>query len=189
MSKSAAHRVPPYKRPILIIGFLLILAVAVVITVLVFKNLHLGNDSTHVSNPNDSSSDERPDTTPDGTSRPSDDPAEPDDKAPQYEGEDPNTLGELTGDITYIDIDPDTAVLHSAVMLNQLLSESGQCVYNIKLNDVILRTASSVTTNDPSNSVCGPFDISVEGLSGTYQVEVIMTGDGKQGIITQDIQI
>lgn len=185
MSKSSLHRVPPYKRPIIIIGFLVFLAIVVTVTILVCQNLKdqnhddTGKDSqpggnTIIDHP------EQPDTT---------QPDEPEDKAPQYEGEDPNALGELTGDITYIDIDPDTEVLHSAVMLNQLLSEAGQCVYNIKLNDIIMRTASSVTSNDPSNSVCGPFDISVAGLSGTYQVEVIMTGDGKQGIITKDIQI
>lgn len=184
MPKSSLHRVPPYKRPIIIIEFLVILAIVVTVTVFVCKNLkdhssvqpnpQPGDDHTVIDPP------EQPPVT---------EPDEPADKAPQYEGEDPNTLGQLTGDITYIDIDPDTEVLHSAVMLNQLLSEPGQCVYNIKLNDAIMRTASSVTSNDPSNSVCGPFDISVTGLAGTYQVEVIMTGDGKEGIITQDIQI
>jgi len=183
MSKAAAHRVPPYKRPILIVGFLVALAIVISMTVLVFKNLKLGDNHTSANNPADNNPINQPDQTPD-----SPDP-EPEDKAPQYEGEDPNLLTELTGSITYIDIDPATNVLHSAVMLDQYLSESGQCVYNIKRDEAIIRTASAITTNDPSNSVCGPFDISVDGLSGSYQIEVIITGDGKRGVITSEIQI
>lgn len=190
MSKSAAHRVPPYKRPILIIGFLVILAVVVTITILVCKNLGLNSDSKHVSNPNsDNSSDNRPSTTPDDTNTPTT-PDEPENKAPQYEGEDPNLLDELTGVINYIDIDPGTNVLHSVVTLNQYLPEgSGQCVFNVMRGDAILRTASAITSNDPSNSVCGPFNISVEGLSGDYHIEVIVTSDDKRGVITTETQI
>lgn len=183
MPKTAPHRVPPYKRPILIIGFLILLAVVVAVTVLVCKNLKVNNPDSKQPGSNDSNA------IIDQPSKPDPAPEEPENKAPQYEGEDPNTLNELTGDITYIDIDPDTNVLHSAVMINQLLNESGQCVYNIKRDDVVIRTASAATSNDPSNSVCGPFSVSVEGLSGAYRVEVIVTGDNKQGIITQDIQI
>lgn len=185
MSKAAAHRVPPYKRPILIIGFLVILAVAVGVTILVFKNLNLGDNHIPADSPTNHDSVNQPDQTPDDHIP---DP-EPEDKAPQYEGEDPNLSESLTGSITYIDIDPATNVLHSAVMLDQYLSESGQCVYNIKRDDAIIRTASAITTNDPSNSVCGPFDISIDGLSGSYQIEVTITGGGKFGVITSEIQI
>lgn len=185
MSKAAAHRVPPYKRPILIVGFLIALAIVVGVTVLVFKNLNLGDTHTSTKNPANDDLTNQPAQTPDN---PTPNP-EPEDKAPQYEGEDPNQLTELTGSITYIDIDPETNVLHSAVMLDQYLSESGQCVYNIKRDEAIIRTASAITTNDPSNSVCGPFDISIDGLSGSYQIEVIITGDGKSGVITSEIQI
>lgn len=182
MSKSVPHRVPPYKRPILIIGFLLLLSVVILVTVLLCKHFKV-IDNHDTPSPSGSSVVDTPKTPSSPT------PDEPEDKAPQYEGEDPNTLGELTGVITYVDTDPDAEVLHSMVMLNQLLSETGQCTYNIKREGMIMRTASAITSNDPSNSVCGPFAISITGLVGDYQIEVIMTGDNKQGIITQDITI
>ncbi len=189
MSKSSqpasAHRVPPYRRPIIVGGFLLVLAIVVIVTIFVFKSLGANNDDTsQISKPTDSNVDS-PDT-PDDTSK------EPplENKAPQYEGEDPNELDSLTGSIAYIDIDAETQTLHSAVSINQYLENDGQCVFNLKRGEAIVRTASAVATPDVTTSVCGPFSLSVEGLDpGTYQVEIIMTGDNKRGIITSETEI
>lgn len=185
-SEASAHRVPPYKRPLVVGGFLLILAVVGIITVLICKNLlnqPTQDDPAHLPSQNPST-----EVTPPEPKEPSAD-EDLENKAPQYEGEDPNQLAELTGVITYADIDTTTQILHSAVMINQYLSD-GQCVFNLKRGDAILRTASSVITAEASTSVCGPFSLSVEDISpGTYQLEVIMTGDGKRGTITEDLQI
>lgn len=184
-SDSSAHRVPPYKRPILIVGFLVILAAVVGITVLICKNLKSSsNGSTHLPNPEESNSNvvippEQPST-----------PDTPNDNPPQYEGEDPNLASDLSGVITYRDIDPENATLHSAVTINQYLSENGQCVFNLKLDGNIIRTASAAATPDITTSVCGPFALPIDGLSpGLYQIEIIITGDGKQGTINDEIQI
>lgn len=188
MSKSAssAHRVPPYKRPIIVGGFLLILAAVVGITIVVCKQINKSNkdDSTHISSSGDSKDDSQPPTT---------EPPVPDDdienKTPQYEGEDPNSLGELTGNIIYKDIDIETQTLHSAVNVSQYLQD-GQCVYNIMQSEVILRTASAVITPDVTTSVCGPFALSVDGLPpGIYQIVINLTGNGKQGTITDELEI
>lgn len=184
-SDSSAHRVPPYKRPIIIIGFLVILAVVVAITVLIFKNLKPTDNSSTPHLPN-SDTTNSPVTAPDEPTIPS----TPDDKPPQYEGEDPNLSNDLSGVITYHDIDPENQVLHSAVTINQYLNEDGQCVFNLKLDGNIVRTASAPATPDITTSVCGPFALPVDGLSaGTYQMEVVITGDGKQGTITEEIQL
>lgn len=177
-----AHRVPPYKRPLVIGGFLVILAIVIVVTVLICKNL---NDST--GNPTA--------TTPGYTDVTPPEPVEPqpddnlENKTPQYEGEDPNQLGELTGVITYQDIDPETRVLHSAVSINQYLHSDGQCVFNLERDGITIRTASAVATPDVTTSICGPFSLSVEGLSGNYQIKVVITGDNKQGVILGEINI
>lgn len=190
MSKSAssAHRVPPYKRPIIIVGFLLILAAVVIATIFIFKSIgvhHDPNDSTHISNPNQDS---------DNVSKPSgDQPSsleeQPEDKTPQYEGENPNELDELTGVIIYKDIDPENQILHSAISIDQYLQSDGQCVFNLKRDDVIIRTTSAIATQDVTTSVCGPIDISTEGLEGTYQIEILLSGDNKRGEILDEITI
>lgn len=188
MSKSAssAHRVPPYKRPIIVGGFLLILAAVIGITIVVCKQINKStkDDSTHLSNSDNTSNDQPPVTEP---------PA-PDDeienKTPQYEGEDPNSLDELTGVIIYKDIDIDTQTLHSAVTIDQYLQSDGQCIYNVLQNDIILRTSSAAITPDVTTSVCGPIALSVDGLPpGIYQIEITLTGDNKQGTITDQLEI
>lgn len=189
-SESSRHRVPPYKRPLIVGGFLAILAIVIIVTVLVCKNFLNSEDNSHVNNP-----DQRPDTsTPsnpeDNQDEPKPEEDKPEDKAPPYEGEDVNNLEELTGNIIYKDIDTENQVLHSAVNINQYLSTDGQCVYNLKRGDAILRTASAPATADVTTSVCGPFDISVADLtSGNYTIEVIITGDGKRGVITDTLDI
>lgn len=185
-SEASAHRVPPYKRPLIVGGVLLIIAIVGIITVIVCKNFlqaPASSDSSHLPNANQPT-----EVTPPEPSEPTAD-QDLENKAPQYEGEDPNQLDELTGVITYADIDTELQVLHSAVMINQYL-QGGQCVFNLKRGDAILRTASSPITAEASTSVCGPFSLSVEDIaSGTYQIEVIMTGEDKRGVITEDLQI
>lgn len=187
-SESSRHRVPPYKRPLVVGGFLVVLAIVVTATILICKNFLKPNDNSHVNSPNDDSGTHQPVDVPPETK-----PAEPDDlenKTPQFEGEDPNDLNELTGSIIYADIDAKNQALHSAVMINQYLHSNGQCVFNIKRDDAILRTASAVATADITTSVCGPFDISIAGLPpGNYQLEVIITGDDKRGVITDNLDI
>ena len=189
MSKSdaSAHRVPPYKRPLVVGGLLLILAIVGIITVLICKNF-LGrptqDDSTHLSNQTSSNNEVNP---PEPTTPTADQDLE--NKAPQYEGEDPNQLDELTGVIAYADIDTSSQVLHSAITINQYL-QTGQCVFNLKRGDAIYRSASSAIVAEATTSVCGPFSLSIDGISsGTYQIEVIMTTDGKRGVITEELQI
>jgi len=186
-SESSRHRVPPYKRPLIIGIFLLILSAVIITTVLICKNFLKPNES-HLTKPQDNPGDSQP-VIPSET-----EPANPDNpvenKTPQYEGEDPNDLDELTGHIIYKDIDPETNTLHTSVMINQFLQSGGQCVYNIKRDDAILRTASGVAFADVTTSVCGPFSISLEGLSpGNYQLEVTITGDDKRGVILDELQI
>ncbi len=187
-SESSRHRVPPYKRPLVVGGFLAILAVVILSTVLICKNFLGSSDDSQVKNPDDNSNTHQPEEQPPDTK-----PAEPDElenKTPQFEGEDPNELSELTGHIIYKDIDTVNQALHSAVMINQYLQADGQCVFNLKRDDAVLRTASAVATADVTTSVCGPFDISIADLPpGNYQLEIIITGDGKRGVITDDLEI
>lgn len=189
MSKSAssAHRVPPYKRPIIVGGFLLILAAVVGVTIVVCQQINKSNkdNSTHLTTSDQPKDEPQP---------PTDEPPAPGDdienKTPQYEGEDPNSLAELTGVIIYKDIDIETQTLHSAVNIDQYLQNNGQCVYNIMQNDVILRTASAVITPDVTTSVCGPFALSVDGLPpGIYQIVVNLSGDDKQGVVVDELEI
>ncbi len=181
---SVPHRVPPYKRPIIVGGFLIFLALAVVVTVFVFKSINNQNSDAPTTVPDSPSEQQPPDTNPLPPT------SDPENKTPQFEGEDPNQLDDLTGVIIYKDIDVETQTLHSAVSINQYLQADGQCVFNLKRDDVIVRTASAVASADVTTSVCGPFSISVADLApGNYQIEVIVTGNDKRGIITDTLEL
>ena len=193
MSKSSQpHRVPPYRRPLIIGGFLLIVSIVGFATVLICKSLNQStpddNTTSQVSNSNSSSSSSSSQPTSEGSTDTSEPPLE--NKAPQYEGEDPNSLPSLTGVLAYADIDPDTQSLHSAVSINQYLADGGQCVFNLKRGEVVLRTTSAPASPAATTSACGPFTLSLTDLdSGTYDIEVIITGDGKRGVITDQITL
>lgn len=188
MSKSpaSAHRVPPYKRPIIVVGFLIVLITVVAVTILICMNLSTKNSPMHTAP--DSNSNQGTDQTPDQDSSEAP-PDEPEDKTPQYEGENPNLSNELTGRINYNDLDPETQDIHAMVTIDQFLQNDGQCIYNLKRDDAIIRTASAVARPDIETSVCGPFNLSASGLSGVYQVEIVLTGDNKRGVITSEIQL
>lgn len=189
MSKppASAHRVPPYKRPILILGFLVVLTIVVTVTVWLFMSFGAKDDPTHVTNPGGSAIGQDTDQASDDTTPTL--PDEPADKAPQYEGADPNLANSLTGHINYTDIDSETQTLHSVVSIDQYLQSDGQCIYNLKRDGVVVRTASAIAMPDVTTSVCEPFSLSTAGLSGIYQIEITITGDGKQGTITGEVQI
>lgn len=187
MSESVKHRVPPYRRPLIVGGVLLILAIVIAVTVLIFKNT-LGVEEKTPNSPTDSAISQQP-SSPDNP-KPEEEEPPLEEKAPPYEGEDPNQLDSLTGVITYADIDAENQVLHSAVSINQYLETDGQCVFNLKRGDAIIRTASAVATADVTTSVCGPFSISVAGLEpGLYQIEIIMTDANRRGIINSEVNI
>lgn len=186
MSNTAVpHRVPPYKRPIIIGGFLVFLALAIAVTVFVCKSI-----SNSQTDPSGSSSGSSSGEQPPEASDPLPPTSDPEEKTPQFEGEDPNELSDLTGVIIYKDIDPETQTLHSAVSINQYLQADGQCVFNLKRDGATVRTASAVATADVTTSVCGPFTVSVADLSsGNYEIEVIVTGNDKRGIITDTLEL
>ncbi len=191
MSKSQhqerqAHRVPPYRRPLVVGGVLLIIAVIGVATAVICKNVIFHDDSGKSSQNSEKPSSDQ--TKPQEPEPSPDVPLE--DKAPQYEGEDPNTLDELTGNIAYREVDPSTQTLRVAVMINQYLQENGQCVLNIKRGDTIMRTVSALAIPDVTSSTCGSLETSIEGLSpGSYQLEIILTGDNKKGTISDTLEI
>lgn len=179
------HRVPPYKRPIVIVSFLLLLAVVVVVTILIFKNFKPAPSTT-----------DDPTTNPPVTSDPVDTPPsrepidEPDTKPSPYEGEDPNLRNELTGHISYKNIDYGSNQLIASVSIDQYLVNGGECQLQLLDGDVVLANTTLAAQPDISTSVCGPFNVPIIGIpQGTYQIRILVTSDDRQGTIEDRIDI
>ncbi len=184
-----SHRIPPYRRPLVVISFLAILTVVILVTILLFKNFDKPDDSS-VSNPKPSSPGtvQTPNSNDNTTTTPSTDPEEPDSKVTQYEGEDPNELNSLTGSIAFKNVDHQTNVLRLAASISQYLHDDGVCTVSLKRDNITVRTMTLPATPDVTTSVCGPFELSIADLpSGSYEIEIQITGDGKSGHINEGV--
>ena len=185
---SKTHRVPLFKRPIVLVSLAVILVAVIALTIWAFAHFSQANstdNSTPVSSGTSSSSSQPQDST----SQPNEEeaPTEPERPA-QYEGEDPNTLSELTGSITLNTHDASTLTV--AVSIDQYLAEPGTCQLELSQNGSILHTAELIALADITTSGCGPFIVPITGLSsGTYQLKIIISGDYKTGLVTGEIKI
>lgn len=188
MSKSSntAHRIPPYRRPIIVVSFLVVLAAAVAVTLVIFMSINRVQES--LPEP------EKP-TTPVITSpdESEEQPPEPEDKVSQYEGGDPNSLGELTGRIAYkgVNREPNYQSLTISASIDQYLHSNGTCTLSLKdANNTEVYSANLPAQPDVTTSACGPFEASISDFApGTYQIEITINGDNKTGLITDVVQL
>lgn len=189
MSKSSntAHRIPPYRRPIIVVSFLVMLVAVVAVTLIVFMSINHTQET--LPDP------EGPSTTAPIIAPPAteEQPPEPEDKVSQYEGEDPNLLDELTGHIAYKGVNRETnyQTLTVSASIDQYLHSDGTCTLSLKNPDntevysAILPAQPDVTT-----SACGPFEVNIADFSsGAYQIEITVSGDSKTGLITDAVQL
>ena len=105
------------------------------------------------------------------------------DKTPeQASGEDPNTLDEITGFVSYSAVNDDH--LSIRLTINQFFESTGTCELTLS-KDGVSKTYTAQTFNNPSYSTCQGFDVPLSDLSdGHWDVSVKVTADGKQGTIT-----
>lgn len=107
-------------------------------------------------------------------------------KAPvQQEGDDPNTLNELTGVVNYAAVNDDTLMIR--VSIDQYLN-SGTCLLELtsandsfSLSDDIMPSAST--------SSCS-YDIATNLLiSGKYDIKITVNSENKTGVIKGEVEI
>lgn len=117
-------------------------------------------------------------------------PTEPDQKVPQYEADDPNTLAGLTGSIARKTIQGNTATI--VAMIDQYLHSTGLCTLRLISRDTgeVIYTASEDATADVTTSICGAFTVSLANIpAGTYQIQIELSGDDKTGLISDELEV
>lgn len=168
----------------LIIILIIVAVVAIVILVIKPQPDKVDNPSTPaVSQPEESLT---PDSDP--IIETPDSPESPE-KTPQYEGEDPNDLEELTGIITYKGVENGNLTIMATI--NQYLSQSGTCIITLTgRNSRDTYTASVAAHADITASYCENFEIPTANLlSDTYDIEIKLNGDGKTGTIRDEVKL
>lgn len=104
----------------------------------------------------------------------------------QYEGDDPNTSDTLTGVISYKSVVGSNLVIRTTI--NQLIS-SGTCNLTLSSGQKTVTRTANIMQN-PSSSSCEGFDIPTSELgSGTWNINIKVTGDGKTGTLTDSVSL
>lgn len=180
------HRVPLYLRPhfLIILGILLLTLVIVIVVLRFQRTPEVNPGEPPASN---QSSQTTPSHTDPDTTTPGPTESDPGQTPAQYEGTDPNTLTGLTGSITLKSYDG--ATLTVAAVIDQYLSANGTCTLNLKQGSRTVISETLTAIPDVTASGCGPFQLTVPSLSGTYQIEIVLSGDDKGGIITDEITV
>lgn len=166
--------------------FLILIAGAVAVVILVKNNYFDKKDEKNFSQTADSgkTEDKKPEEK---TEQKTGESQKPEEKALQYEGESPNRSETLTGLITYADVVNDELVIR--VNIDQFL-QSGSCNLKITRNGETLYSKSVGIVESVTTSTCDGFKISKSELpSGSLQVEIDLESEGKSGKIEGRVKI
>ncbi len=123
----------------------------------------------------------------DDENKESGDSEEPPKKVTQYEGEDPNKAGELTGTITYAGVAEGNLMIRTNI--DQFLGE-GDCELVIQRGGVTVYSATSGIAAGASTSACEGFDVPVATVgSGAAQIVINLSSGDKTGILTTEVEL
>ncbi len=181
--KTNQQRTPLYKRPYIVAIALIILVVIVAGVIIFFANrsqqdsgdIELENNNV----PLDTQDQAVPSTKPDDS---------PNERPTAYEGEDPNTLEELTGSIPFKNLSDGTLSISAAI--DQYLIDNGTCELTLSSDNGYNYSTSVAAVADVTTSICEPFRVDVGSFpTGTYQIKIIITGDGKTGTILDEVTL
>lgn len=139
-----------------------------------------GDSSNNSSSSSDSSTNPN---TPDTESTTTD----PDSKTQQtYEGDNANSSASLTGVISYKSVVDTNLVIRTTI--DQMIS-SGTCSLTLSNGQKTVIRTSDIMLN-PSSSTCEGFDIPTSELgSGTWSIEIDISGGNKTGTLTGSVSL
>lgn len=184
------HRLPLYRRA-WFLALIVIIAIAAVVCLIIFlvKPKQLVSADNVEQKTNDTAQEEStPDSSPqvdNGQHVNEDVPySDPDQITVQYEGENPNRANDLSGTITYTSYND--GVLAVGTMINQYLSQ-GTCDLKLTGSAGNVYTASSEIVAAASTSAC--YDLRLNVPQDTYQIEITLSSDSKQGTITGEVSL
>ena len=183
-----------YRPAVFVVALVLIAGITVFLFALNNKstdgNAPSSNNTSEVEQPK-----ENPKTSPEET------PAEPEktpeeagkeseeivnDKTPvKQDGEDPNTLSELTGVINYAAVEDD--VLMIRISIDQYL-EYGTCLLELTAEDDSFSLSDNIAQS-ASTSTCS-YDIATSLLTGgRYDINITINSSGKKGTIKGEVDV
>lgn len=118
-------------------------------------------------------------------------PEQPLEKEPvvQYDGDNPNENGGLTGVVTYAGATASNIIIR--VNIDQYV-DGGTCVLSLRQNGNIVFTIGAGLIADVSTSTCNGFNIprsSIQNASGNYEISIELYSNGKSGTISGELSL
>lgn len=182
------HRVPLFRRPLVIVAMLIAIVLIAILVVVVVKAISPSQtDNSADSSSTDSTESVFKESEVDTPGYEEATEIGDEKKIPQYEAENPNTLENLTGSVVYTDADAQSGTITTMVSIDQYLYNGGTCELKVKSGDDVLATASSPIIADVTTSHCGPITATIPQLSGAYELEITLSADNKTGLVTTNI--
>lgn len=183
-STTTQHRLPLYRRA-WFLALIIIVIIAAIVCAIIFFVKPSQTTSADAKTDDQSETSDAKNIQPDGQHDNEDEPySDPDQITVQYEGENPNRASELSGNITYTDYS--NGVLSIGTMINQYLGD-GVCELKLIGSNGNTYTATSNIFAAASTSAC--YDLSVNVVPDSYQIEILLTSGEKQGTITGEISL
>lgn len=105
----------------------------------------------------------------------------------QYEGENPNSAGGLTGVITYAGVSGGNLAIR--VNIDQYL-ENGTCILGLRKEGMNVYSAEAKISASASTATCEGFDVPTSGLgSGSYTIVIYLSSGTRNGEIDGEVKI
>lgn len=108
-------------------------------------------------------------------------------KVAQYEGEDPNKSGVISGAVTYAGVSGNKLMIR--VNIDQFLG-GGQCNLNLVRDGVTIYGEVVGVVSSAATSTCEGFDVPAEGLgNGITEVRIEVSDGDKSGTIMSEVSL
>ena len=107
-------------------------------------------------------------------------------KVVQYEGEDPNEGGDLTGVVTYAGVNGGNLMIR--VNIDQYLN-GGSCELSLMQDSVVYSDTVNIVSS-AATATCEGFNVPINGLEkGNYKIVIKISSGGKVGTINGEVDI
>lgn len=109
-------------------------------------------------------------------------------KIVQYDGEDPNSLEELSGVVTYAGVSGGNLMVR--VNIDQYL-EYGECELVLRQGGMEIYSDVAGIVNSAATATCEGFDVPMNSLEieGAVGIEVNLSAEGKSGVIRGEVSL
>lgn len=108
-------------------------------------------------------------------------------KVEQYDGEDPNGSDELSGVITYAEVNGEYLTIR--MNIDQYL-DSGECRLDLMRGGSIVHEEVTEIVGNVSTASCAGFDVPISIVGGgVVDIEIHLESDGKMGVVRGEANI